>query len=84
MIAKVIAHARDRDEALDRLAAALERHGRRRAAHQCRRSSPRSAARREFRAGKFDTGFIDRNLDALTRADRSRRAAAAARRSRHC
>ncbi len=64
MIAKLIAHAPTREAALDRLAAALDRTviaGPRSnvafLAALCRAS--------EFRQGKVDTGFIDRNLAAL-------------------
>jgi 3-methylcrotonyl-CoA carboxylase alpha subunit len=64
MIAKIIAHAPSREKALDRLADALDR---------TLVAGPRtnlvflSALCRawDFRAGDFDTGFIDRNLDAL-------------------
>ncbi|MGE0565690.1 MAG: biotin carboxylase N-terminal domain-containing protein [Pseudolabrys sp.] len=64
MIAKVIAHAATREAALDRLADALE---------ATVVAGPRSNAgflaalcrAPEFRAGDFDTGFIDRNLSAL-------------------
>ncbi len=64
LIAKVIAQGADRAEALDRLGAALER---------TIVAGPRSNAgflaalcrAAEFRSGKFDTGFIDRNLAAL-------------------
>ena len=64
MLAKVIAHGRNRIEALDRLADALDR---------TVVAGPRSNAgflaalcrAQEFRAGIFDTGFIDRNLAAL-------------------
>ena len=64
MIAKVIAHAPTRDGALDTLASALE---------QTIVAGPRSnagflaaLARADgFRQGDFDTGFIDRNMDAL-------------------
>ena len=64
MIAKVIAHGATRDEAMDRLAQALGR---------TRVAGPRSnvaflkalCEAPEFRAGRFDTGFIDRNLAAL-------------------
>lgn len=64
MIAKVIAHGATRDQALDRLAAALG---------QTLVAGPRSnvaflkalCEAPDFRAGRFDTGFIDRNLDAL-------------------
>jgi 3-methylcrotonyl-CoA carboxylase alpha subunit len=64
MIAKIIAHGTNRDEALDRLAGALDR---------TVVAGPRSNAaflaalcRAEaFRSGAFDTGFIDRNLATL-------------------
>jgi 3-methylcrotonyl-CoA carboxylase alpha subunit len=64
MIAKVIAHAPTRDAALDALATALE---------ETVVAGPRSnagflaaLARADgFRQGDFDTGFIDRNMDAL-------------------
>ena len=64
MIAKVIAHAQTRDAALDALATALE---------ETVMAGPRSnagflaaLARADgFRQGDFDTGFIDRNMDAL-------------------
>ena len=64
MIAKVIAHAPTRDRALDALASALE---------QTIVAGPRSnagflaaLARADgFRQGDFDTGFIDRKMDAL-------------------
>jgi 3-methylcrotonyl-CoA carboxylase alpha subunit len=64
MIAKVIAHAQTRDAALDALATALEK---------TVVAGPRSnagflaaLARADgFRQGDFDTGFIDRNMDAL-------------------
>ncbi len=64
MIAKIIAHGASRDEAMDRLADALGR---------TVVAGPRSNAAflralvlsPEFRAGRFDTGYIDRNLDAL-------------------
>ncbi len=64
MIAKVIAHASTREAALDRLAAALDR---------TLIAGPRTnvgflaalCRAPEFRAGRFDTGFIDRNLESL-------------------
>jgi 3-methylcrotonyl-CoA carboxylase alpha subunit len=64
MIAKVIAHGPTRDVALDRLSAALA---------TSVVAGPRNnvaflralADSTEFRSGVFDTGFIDRNLDAL-------------------
>ncbi len=68
MIAKVIAHGRDRAEALARLAASLR---------ETVVVGPRSnaaflaklAGHPEFRGGRFDTGFIDRHLADLTRLD---------------
>ena len=65
MIAKVIAHGANRDEALDRLANALG---------ATLVAGPRTNVAflkalcdaPEFRSGHFDTGFIDRNLDSLT------------------
>jgi 3-methylcrotonyl-CoA carboxylase alpha subunit len=64
MIAKVIAHGESREEALSRLAEALG---------ETVVAGPKTNAgflkrlceAEEFRAGRFDTGFIDRNLDAL-------------------
>lgn len=64
MIAKVIAHGATRDEALDRLAAALG---------DTVVAGPKTNVRflkalceaPGFRTGPFDTGFIERNLDAL-------------------
>jgi len=64
MIAKVIAHGDTRDEALSKLADALG---------QTIVAGPKTNAAflkklceaEEFRAGQFDTGFIDRNLEAL-------------------
>jgi 3-methylcrotonyl-CoA carboxylase alpha subunit len=64
MIAKLIAHAPTREAALDRLATALDR---------TLIAGPRSnvaflaalTRASEFRQGKVDTGFIDRNLAAL-------------------
>ncbi len=65
MIAKLIAKAPTRDAALDRLAGALERTlvagphtNLALLAALCRAD--------EFRAGRFDTGFIDRNLATLS------------------
>jgi 3-methylcrotonyl-CoA carboxylase alpha subunit len=76
MIAKVIVHADARAAALDRLAAALDRTivaGPRSnvafLAALCRAS--------DFRAGAFDTGFIERNLAALGAQPKVDRAAAA-------
>ncbi|MGA9947030.1 MAG: biotin carboxylase N-terminal domain-containing protein [Xanthobacteraceae bacterium] len=64
MIAKLIAHAPTREAALDKLAAALD---------QTLIAGPRSnlafltklCRAGEFRQGKVDTGFIERNLAAL-------------------
>jgi 3-methylcrotonyl-CoA carboxylase alpha subunit len=82
MIAKVIAHAPTRDKALDRLADALDR---------SIVIGPRSnigflaalCRAEDFRAGRFDTGFIDQHLAALvppaTGIDRAAVALAAAR-----
>jgi 3-methylcrotonyl-CoA carboxylase alpha subunit len=64
MIAKLIAHGATRDEALDRLVAALER---------TVIAGPRTnlgflarlARAAEFRTGNFDTGSIERNLESL-------------------
>lgn len=64
MIAKLIAHGATREQALDRLADALD---------QTIVAGPRSNAgflaalcrAPDFRAGDFDTGFIERNLDSL-------------------
>ncbi|MGN6570561.1 MAG: biotin/lipoyl-containing protein, partial [Pseudolabrys sp.] len=77
MIAKVIAHAPTRNAALDALASALER---------TVVAGPRSnagflaaLARADgFRNGGFDTGFIDRNMDALGATPRGLDRAAAA------
>jgi 3-methylcrotonyl-CoA carboxylase alpha subunit len=77
MIAKVIAHAPTRDQALDRLVAALD---------ETRVAGPRTnlsflaALLRAdgFRSGAFDTGFIDRNLEALGAVPHRRDGAAAA------
>ena len=74
MIAKVIAHGRDRGEALARLAAALG---------ETVVVGPRSnaaflsrlASHPEFRASRFDTGFIDRHLADLTHLDPNAEAA---------
>jgi 3-methylcrotonyl-CoA carboxylase alpha subunit len=77
MIAKVIAHGRDRDEALSRLAAALGETvvvG----PHANAAFLERLVSHPEFRAGHFDTGFIDRHLDALTQVDPAAEAGAIA------
>jgi 3-methylcrotonyl-CoA carboxylase alpha subunit len=75
MIAKMIAHAPSRAAALDRLASALEatvaagpRTNLALLAALCRAA--------EFRAEKFDTGFIDRNPALLGSAEPDRAAAA--------
>jgi 3-methylcrotonyl-CoA carboxylase alpha subunit len=68
MIAKVIAHGRDRGEALQRLATALGDTvvvG----PHANAAFLKALVSHPEFRAGRFDTGFIDRNLAELTRVD---------------
>jgi 3-methylcrotonyl-CoA carboxylase alpha subunit len=77
MIAKLIAHAASRAEALDRLAGALDK---------TIVVGPRSNAgflaalcrAEEFRKGNFDTGFIDRHLVELGAAPRGLDRAAAA------
>jgi 3-methylcrotonyl-CoA carboxylase alpha subunit len=77
MIAKVIAHGRDRGEALDRLAAALD---------HTRVAGPRTnlaflsalTKSEDFRGEAFDTGFIDRNLAVLGAVPRGFDRAAAA------
>ncbi len=77
MIAKLIAHAPSREAALDQLAGALER---------SIVVGPRSnvaflaalCRTRDFRAGKFDTGFIDQHLAALTAQAKGRDNAAIA------
>ncbi|HZL61456.1 MAG TPA: biotin carboxylase N-terminal domain-containing protein [Pseudolabrys sp.] len=77
LIAKLIAHGNSRNEALDRLAGALDK---------TIVAGPRSNAgflaalcRAEgFRKGDFDTGFIDRNLAALGAAPQGLDRAAAA------
>jgi 3-methylcrotonyl-CoA carboxylase alpha subunit len=77
MIAKVIAHAHTRESALENLAEALDR---------TVVVGPRSNAAflaalcraEDFRKGKFDTGFIDRNMAALgATVQKSDKAAAA-------
>ena len=70
MIAKIIAHGPDRNAALDRLSAALG---------ETLVAGPRANApflkaltdAAGFRAGTFDTGFIDANLDALGAVERA-------------
>ncbi len=67
MIAKVIAHGATREAALDRLATALDETAV--AGPQTNLAFLTALAKApEFRAGRFDTGFIDRNLAALTAA----------------
>ena len=64
MIAKVIAHGADRTQALDRLAQALG--GTLVAGPRTNLAFLKALAEApEFRAERFDTGFIDRNMDAL-------------------
>jgi 3-methylcrotonyl-CoA carboxylase alpha subunit len=82
MIAKFIAHAPTRDGALDRLAQALDvtviagvRTNVPLLANLCRAAA--------FRDGKVDTGFVDRNLAALSAAAREPDWAAAARGAAH-
>ena len=76
MIAKMIAHAPTREAALDKLASALEHTI---AAGPYTNLALLAALCRadEFRAGKFDTGFIERNLARLAKARSGDRAAAA-------
>jgi 3-methylcrotonyl-CoA carboxylase alpha subunit len=77
MLAKIIAHASTRDEALKRLAHALE---------QTVVAGPRSnlafllalCRHERFRSGAFDTGFIDRQLSELLPAPGDDTAAIAA------
>jgi 3-methylcrotonyl-CoA carboxylase alpha subunit len=67
MIAKVIAHAPTRGGALDRLAAALKATVIAGPQSNLAFLSKLSEAD-EFRTGRFDTGLIDRNLEALVAA----------------
>ncbi len=77
MIGKVIAHGRTRSHALDRLTEALDR---------TILAGPRTniaflaalCRAPDFRAGRFDTGFIDRNMTMLGAVPREADAAAAA------
>ncbi|MDJ1157226.1 acetyl/propionyl/methylcrotonyl-CoA carboxylase subunit alpha [Chelatococcus sp. SYSU_G07232] len=77
MIAKVIAHAPTREEALDKLAAVLR---------DTIVAGPKTnvaflrklCEAEDFRAGRFDTGFIDRNIEALGAVPRGLDAAAVA------
>ena len=59
MIAKLIAHGDDRDEALDRLQAALADDGRRGRDDEPRRSSAGSSRHPAFRAGDVSIDFLD-------------------------
>ena len=75
MIAKVIAHGSDRQQALARLATALGETvvvG----PHANAAFLNALASHPEFRAGQFDTGFIDRHVADLTRVDPQAEAAA--------
>jgi 3-methylcrotonyl-CoA carboxylase alpha subunit len=77
MIAKVIAHGATRDQALDRLAAALDDT----VVIGPRVNTPFLRAlvtHPRFREAKFDTGFIDAHLAELTAADPAEAAQAAA------
>src|SRR4051794_13549495 len=68
MIAKVIAHGGDRAQALERLAGALGETiviG----PHANAAFLKALVSHPEFRAGEFDTGFIDRHLAELTKVD---------------
>jgi 3-methylcrotonyl-CoA carboxylase alpha subunit len=70
MIAKIIAHGADRGQALERLAAALGNTiviG----PHANASFLKALAEHPEFRAGHFDTAFIERHLDALTQVNAS-------------
>jgi 3-methylcrotonyl-CoA carboxylase alpha subunit len=69
MIAKVIAHGKDRAEALARLTAALDATEVAGLATN-RRFLARLSAQGDFRRGDLDTGLIGRDLDALAAADR--------------
>jgi 3-methylcrotonyl-CoA carboxylase alpha subunit len=75
MIAKMIAHAPTREAALDKLAAALE-HTIAAGPHTNLALLAALCRADEFRAGTFDTGFIERNLATLG-GGRGDRAAAA-------
>src|SRR5436190_3588457 len=75
MIAKVIAHGSDRAQALARLATALGETvvvG----PHANAAFLKALVSHPEFRAGNFDTGFIDRHLTELTKIDPQAEAAA--------
>jgi 3-methylcrotonyl-CoA carboxylase alpha subunit len=75
MIAKMIAHAPTREAALDKLGAALDHTV---AAGPHTNLALLSGLRRagEFRAGRFDTGFIERNMTTLVGSSDERAAAA--------
>ena len=82
MIAKVIAHGATRDQALDRLSAALAATvvvGPRANAAFLRALADHP----QFRAGPFDTGFIDRHSADLTAVDPAAEAAAGAAAGEH-
>lgn len=67
MIAKVITHASNRNEALDGLITALQgTHVAGTVTNACFLAD--LASHPDFQAGKFDTGLIERDLDTLTRA----------------
>ena len=68
MIAKLITHGRDRAEALERLAHALDATvvvG----PHANARFLAALVRHKEFAAGRHDTGFIDRHLAELTQSE---------------
>ena len=65
MIAKVIALRADARKGARPAGGCARPHDRRGAAHQSRFSRRRLCRAWDFRAGDFDTGFIDRNLEAL-------------------
>jgi 3-methylcrotonyl-CoA carboxylase alpha subunit len=75
MIAKMIAHAPTRDAALDKLAAALE-HTIAAGPHTNLALLATLCRADEFRAEKFDTGFIERNIAILASGSGDRAAAA--------
>jgi 3-methylcrotonyl-CoA carboxylase alpha subunit len=68
MIAKVIAHGADRTQALERLGTAL-RNTVVVGPHANAAFLALLVSHPDFRAGRFDTGFIDRHLAELTRVD---------------
>jgi 3-methylcrotonyl-CoA carboxylase alpha subunit len=75
MIAKMIAHAPTREAALDKLASALE-HTIAAGPHTNLALLAALCRAGEFRAGKFDTGFIERNMTTLGVGNPDRAAAA--------